>query len=181
MQIQLDSDQSAELEQRSRDVDGMLSILISERRDATRESAFLAWSRHSESSAASWLVMDRPDDVVAAHDHLVIEDLSRRAESIVRSHSADEIHDFARDHLAAVSTDREDPDVLTVTSIADSGEQDVEIGVMSRWGSEDAGLVDAIAERFDLELPTDFERSCRRGNLMTMLRMSIVDRDGFAC
>lgn len=181
MQIQLDSDKSAELEQRRRDVDGMLSILICERRDATRESAFLAWSQHSDPSAASWLVIDRPDDVVTAHDRLVVDDLSRRAESIVRSHGADEIHDFARDCLAAVSTDREDPDVLTVTGIDDRGEKDVDIGVMSRWGSEDAGLVEAIAERFDLELPTDFERSCRRDNLMTMLRMTIVDKDGCAC
>jgi hypothetical protein len=181
MQIQLDSDQTAELAQRSSDVDEMLSILIGERRSATRESAFLAWSKHSDSSAASWLIMDRRDDVVAAHDQMVISDLSRRADQVVSSQGVEEIHAFVKDYVGQVSTDPEDQEILALVGIGERGEKDVPLSIMRQWGSEDMGLVEAIAERFDLELPTDFERSCRRDNLMTMLRMTIVDRDGFAC
>lgn len=181
MQIRLDSEQSAELSQRRSDVDDMLSILIGERRSATRESAFLAWSEHSDVSAASWLIVDRRDDVVAAHDQLVITDLSRRADGVVASQGVDEIHAFVKDFLAQVSTDPEDPDVLTVTGIMERDQDDLPLGSMRRYGSEDAGLVEAVAERFGLELPEDFDRSCRRANLMSMLRISIVDSDGFAC
>jgi len=180
VQIQLDSDQADELAQRAHDVDEMLSILIGEGRSATRESAFRAWSEHSDSSAASWLIIDRRDDVVAAHDRIVMDDLSRRADRIVDSQGA-EIHAFVKDYVSQVSTDPEDPEILTITGIGESGEDDVPLGIVRQWGSEDMGLVEAIAERFDLELPEDFERSCRRANLMTMLRIGIVDKDGFAC
>jgi hypothetical protein len=154
MQIVLDSAQTAELAKRGSDVDDMLSILVGERRS---------------------------DDVVAAHDQLVIADLSRRADRIVSMHGAEEIHAFVKDYVGQTSTDAEDPDVLKLTGIMGCGEDDVTLGVMRRHGSEDMGLVEAVADRFDLELPEDFERSCRRANLITMLKVGIEDEDGFAC
>ncbi len=177
MHVRLDSDQQAEMRERGHDIDEMLVMLVSEGRDANRESAFLAWSLHSDRSAASWLTMERADDVVSAHDSLVRDDLEKRIRDALRKIDRSDLIEFVKDRIESTSTDPEDPDLLSVVDI--EGETPTSIGIMRMHDPSECGMVEAIADRLEVELPADFERSCGRPAFMDALDLRIEDGDGY--
>lgn len=143
---------SDELIARRHDVDELVSILSKEGRDAAPEDALRAWSLHSERSAASWLLFDaqEPHEIVAAYDSLMLDGLERAVRDALPEHRQDEAADFVADHLAQTSTDPEDPDLLAV-SASDGSRR---LGTMRRWSVNDQSLVEAVYQRFDVELPS---------------------------
>jgi hypothetical protein len=76
MIVDLNDSERAEMRERSSDVTLLVSILKGMgAENVSRESAFKAWSEHSESSAASWLIISKdPEEmreVERAHDRIV--------------------------------------------------------------------------------------------------------------
>ena len=76
MIVELNGSERAEMQVRSSDVTMLVSILKGMGAEhVSRESAFKAWSEHSESSAASWLIISKDPEgmreVERAHDRIV--------------------------------------------------------------------------------------------------------------
>ena len=76
MIVDLNDSERAEMQERSSDVTVLVSILKGMGAEhVSRESAFKAWSEHSESSAASWLIIPNQfeglQEVASAHDRIV--------------------------------------------------------------------------------------------------------------
>lgn len=76
MIVELNESERAEMQERSSDVTLLVSILKGMGAEhVSRESAFKAWSEHSESSAANWLIIPNEfqglQEVASAHDRIV--------------------------------------------------------------------------------------------------------------
>ena len=106
MIVELNDSQRAEMQERSSDVTVLVGILKGMGADnVSRESAFKAWSEHSESSAASWLIISKDPEgmreVERAHDRIV-------------DRWKDEMHDYvvgSRPQAAAVEAVVPEPSV----------------------------------------------------------------------
>jgi hypothetical protein len=189
MQVELTSAQQTEMQERDHDVDALLAALHARGRpEATRESAFLAWSDWSDTSAASWLIVmpsgDQSaygrDEIVAAHDCMLIAEVDKRVRH-ARSRNYDhEIHEFVRDYLAQTSTDLEDTDILTVSGVTARGEDDIVLGHMRSMSQNDFGLVGALTDRFDVELPAGFDGRFNRAMILLPFGIAVEDAKGFS-
>lgn len=188
MHVELTSAQQTEMQERSTDVDALLAALHARGRpEATRESAFLAWSDWSDTAAASWLVVMPADDqnsygrdeIVAAHDAMLIAEVDRRVQHARSRNYDDDIREFVRDYLGQVVTDLEKPDVLKVLAVTAHGEENVVLGHMRRMSSNDHGLVEALADRFDVELPTGFDDRFNRAMILLSFGIAVEDSERF--
>jgi hypothetical protein len=174
MDIQLDSDQREEMLERADDVVRLAGMMSSGGRYVSPEEAYLAWRRNSDSSAAGWLSFDESsqDEVSSAFTGYVLDAIRADAGAHFER-IQDDVIDFVRDYLDASPGDAEKEDVLTVKT-KDSG---VVLGRMEKWSSNDQGIVEAIAERFDYEISPHavmFERHV----LLEPMGLAIVDAEG---
>lgn len=189
MHVELSSAQQTEMQERSTDVDALLAALHARGRpEATRESAFLAWSEWSDTAAASWLVVmpagDQSsygrDEIVAAHDAMLIGEVEKRVRRTRSLNYDDDIREFVRDYLSQVVTDLEKPDVLKVLAVTARGEENIVLGHMRRMSPNDHGLVEALTERFDVELPAGFDGRFNRAMILLPFGIAVEDAEGFS-
>ena len=76
MKFEISSMDVEEMDFREREIDQIVAVLhAAGKTDATRESSFLAWQEHSETSAATWLIVpegpEGVEEIVSAHDRLI--------------------------------------------------------------------------------------------------------------
>lgn len=189
MHVELTSAQQTEMQERSGDVDALLDALHARGRpEATRESAFLAWSDWSDTSAASWLMVmpygDQSaygrDEIVAAHDAMLIAEVDRRVRQARSRNYDDDIREFVRDYLGQVATDLEKPDVLKVLAVTARGEENLVLGHMRQMSSNDSGLVGALTDRFDVEIPEGFDDRFNRAMILLPFGIAVEDAKGFS-
>lgn len=177
----LSSSQRADMAERSHDVDELVDILQGCGRDADRETAYQAWSDHSDSSSASWLVFDAissdsRSEIRAAYDHLMLGRAEQAIASAVPEHRRDDVYEAVAAHLGLVSAAAADPSDLRIVRTHDRSV----IGTMAEDHDAVTNVLDLLVDRFDVELDPETARVHATNRILSAFGVEVVDRDGYA-
>jgi hypothetical protein len=173
VQIELNDEQRAEMDERRSDVMALARMMSSRTRQVEPEAAYLAWRRSSDSSAAGWLSFDESsqDEVSSAFTSLAIDQIRTETERHFAS-LQDQIVDFARDLLDKAPLYPSDELLIVKTTGAGTV-----LGRMGRSSDFDYRFVEAVCENFDYDL-SEHAVMFERRVVLEQMGLRIVDTDG---